>query len=42
VLGVGLDYTWRKKFPVFANYEVQLWGKGDVEQTINAGVRLRF
>ena len=42
VLGVGLNFTFRDRLTLFADYEVQLWTRGYVEQTINGGGRISF
>jgi outer membrane autotransporter protein len=42
VLGGGLNFTFHDRLTLFADYEVQLWNRGYVEQTINGGVRISF
>jgi outer membrane autotransporter protein len=42
VLGAGLNFTFHERLTLFADYEVQLWSRGYVEQTINGGGRISF
>ena len=42
VLGAGLDFSWTERFAFFADYELLMWSRGYLEQTINGGGRIRF
>jgi uncharacterized protein with beta-barrel porin domain len=42
VLGTGLDVTLHEWVTLFADYEIELWSRGSIEQTVNGGCRVGF